>query len=275
MVRIRRARGVDLDAIGALARFLDAIAGRLPFATPRIEAIEPDGTTVEQRISGRPMSERIPHLSSDRRRTALRNYFDAAVAVSAIAMPEEPYGLLLADERVTAATWPGFFIASLERHVARIRPDFDPANGKLDALVARAHALLAALPAQPPKVLGHGDVFPGNVMMDDDLSVTGLVDFGTWTLVAEPLYDPVAAVMFAEVADGCGPDDIAWLRSLLIAHAGAAAIPAMTAYRAYFAFTLFDAHDSGALYPKLQPWSLAALRQLADATLGDWATTDR
>jgi hypothetical protein len=107
--------------------------------------------------------------------------------------------------------------------------------------------------------------------MDDRLAVTGLVDFGTWTLIADPLYDVTSAVMFAEIADACTTADCAWLRSLLFEDGGAAAIPAMTAYRAYFAFTLFDPADRTGLYPKLNPWSLAALRALREGRLAEWA----
>jgi aminoglycoside phosphotransferase (APT) family kinase protein len=271
VLRIRRTPAAERGEIETVARFLDTIAGRLPFATPEIERIEPDGSTVEKRLAGTPLSDLLPRLDGARRRAALSAYFDAANAFGRLAMPDQPYGLLLAGARVTADTWPGFFVASLERHVARTRPHLEALFGDVEDLVAKARALIAPLPDRPPKVLAHGDVYPGNVLMDDDLQVTAVVDFGVWTLVAEPLYDVTSAVMFTEIADSCGPRDIAWLRSLLVAHAGEAAIPAMTFYRAYFAFTLFDPDDRTGLYPRLRPWSLAALRQIRDGTLGDWA----
>ncbi|WP_342028630.1 phosphotransferase family protein [Bauldia litoralis] len=273
VLRIRRAPEAP-GTVERLKRFLDDITGRLPFPTPRIEAIEAEGVTIETRLHGRPLSEILPDLGADDRRTALQRYCDVAVAVGAVTLPDEPYGLLLASDRVTADTWPGFFAASLDRHVARTRPYLAAAFGDVDALVGKALDRMTALPATPRKALAHGDVFPGNVLMDDDLTVTGLVDFGTWTLVADAGYDVTAAVMFAEVDAACTPDDGAPLRAILLDHAGAAAIPAMTFYRAYFAFTLFDPHDNG-LYPKLQPWSLAALKALADGSIDDWAMSRR
>lgn len=274
ILRIRRRPDADRQSVERLARFLDSIAGRLPFATPRIEAIEADGVTIERRLPGRTMTERLPALGGDGRRLALDHYFDAAIAVGAIGLAEEPYGLLLASDPVTAGDWPGFFMASLDQHVARIRPDFDSSIGDLDRLAANARALFADVPRTPRKVLAHGDIFPGNLLMDDALNVTALVDFGAWTLVAEPLYDAAAAVMFAEIAEGIDTADNHRLRSRLIDHAGPAAVATMTAYRAYFAFTLHDPHANG-LYPRLQPWSINALKQIGDGNLGDWARLPR
>jgi len=275
ILRIRRKARPDLDAIGRLKRFLDDIAGRLPFPTPRIEAIEPDGVSIETRLAGEPLSGVLGRLDEDDRRRALLRYYETAAAIRAITMPHGPYGLLLAADRVAADTWPGFFLASLDRHVTRTRPYLEAAVGDVDTLVMRARDLIAALPKTPEKVLAHGDMYPGNLLMDDGLNVTGLVDFGTWTLIAEPNYDVASAVMFAEIDDACTKADCAWLRSLLIEDAGKDAIPAMTCYRAYFAFTLFDPHDDTGLYPKLLPWSVAALRALADGSLADWAIPPR
>jgi len=237
-----------------------------------IETIEPDGATIEKRLAGRVMTAVLPGLEGERRQQALRAYFEAAVAIRSIAMPDEPFGELLAPRPLVAAEWTGFLAASLDRCAARHRAHLDAAFGNADALIARARALLAALPSRPEKVLAHGDFFPGNVLMDDALQVTGVVDFGTWTIVAAPDYDVAGATMFAEVSDQCGPDDIAFLRALLLEQCGAAAIPTLSFYRAYFAFALFEPEDLSGLYPKLAPWNLATLRQLADGTLADWAT---
>jgi Phosphotransferase enzyme family len=237
--------------------------------------IEPDGTTIEKRLPGRPMADMLSNLEGERRRTALASYFEAATAIRGVAMPDHFYGQLLVAEPIVASEWTAFLSASLDRYLARYRRPIEAAFGDAETLVGKARALMAAVPAQPEKVLAHGDFFPGNVLIDDRLKVTAVVDFGTWTLVAEPLYDIAGAVMFAEVATECGPDDWAYLRSLMLQHCGETALAAMTFYRAYFALALFDPAETGGLYPKLHPWMVATLRQLADGTLGAWATTGR
>lgn len=270
ILRIRR-RPTDPADIERVKHFLGWIAGRLPFDTPMIETIEPDGSTIEKRLAGRPMTAVLPGLEGEGRRRAFHAYFEAATAIRSIAMPDEPYGQLLAPRPLVAPEWTGFLAASLDRYVARHRAHLDAAFGDADALIAKAHALLAAVPSRPTKVLAHGDFFPGNVLMDDTLKVSGVVDFGIWTIVAAPDYDVAGAAMFAEVSNECGPDDTAFLRALLLEHCGAAAIPTLSFYRAYFAFALFEQEDLPGFYPKLAPWNLATLRQLADGTLADWA----
>ncbi len=274
ILRIRRHRTDPAD-IERLKHFLDRVAGRLPFDTPMIETIEPDGATIEKRLAGRVMTAVLLGLQGERRQQALCAYFEAAVAIRSIAMPDEPFGELLAPRPLVAAEWTTFLAASLDRYAARHRANLQAGFGDADALVAKARALLAAVPSRPEKVLAHGDFFPGNVLMDDALRVTGVVDFGTWTIVAAPDYDVAGATMFAEVSNACGPDDAAFLRALLLEHCGAAAIPILSFYRAYFAFALFDPEELSGLYPKLRPWNLATLRQLADGTLADWAIPRR
>jgi aminoglycoside phosphotransferase (APT) family kinase protein len=47
--------------------------------------------------------------------------------------------------------------------------------------------------------LVHGDYFPGNVMMDDDLSVSGVIDWSFLTQSGDPRMDAAAAVLFLEI----------------------------------------------------------------------------
>lgn len=216
------------------------------------------------------MTEVLAEREGDSRRLALRNYFEAAAAIRSIGMDGEAFGALLNPDQVTAPAWRSFLLESIERSAARYRVQLTAALGEADALVARARDLFVAVPERPEKVLAHGDFLPGNVMIGDDLSVSAVMDFGAWTLVAEPSYDTTGAAMFAEITNECTPADQMFLRSLLLAGSDQAAIDRMTCYRVYFAFTLFDPEDAGDLYPRLFPWNVRTLGQLADGTVGDW-----
>ncbi|MCW2916398.1 MAG: aminoglycoside phosphotransferase family protein [Actinomycetia bacterium] len=39
----------------------------------------------------------------------------------------------------------------------------------------------------------HGDLYPGNILMRDRAAVSGVIDFGTFTMIGDPLYDVAAA----------------------------------------------------------------------------------
>ncbi|WP_421725257.1 phosphotransferase family protein [Bauldia sp.] len=275
VVRVPRSVPIAVEPLHRRKAFLDRIAGALPFRTPEIETIAEDGVTIEKRLPGRPMTDALRTVHGEPRRRALRSYFEAAAAVSDLPWPDTSFGLLLAETPITAEQWTTFLAVTLdqraEHHAAHLRATF----GDLEGLLSKAHDLLRKVPGRPRKVLAHGDIFPGNIMLDADMNVSAILDFGAWTLVAEPHYDIAGAVMFAEVTTECVPEDGRYLRVLLAERCGDPLPPAFAFYRAYFAFTLFDPNAAEGLYPKLQPWNIATLGQLRDGTITDWLRLPR
>ena len=159
----------------------------MPIATPAIAEIDPAGRfTIERRLPGTSLLRRLPSLAGERRRTAIRNFVAAADAIGSVALPERPYGHILAADPIHADTWTGFLRRSLDRAVARNGAVIAAEVGDVAALRSRALALLAVVPERPAKALVHGDWFPGNVLMDDALAVTGVVDFSAYTMAGDP-----------------------------------------------------------------------------------------
>ena len=120
----------------------------------------------------------------------------------------------------------------------------------------------------PPKRLVHGDYFPGNVLIGDDLRVSGLVDFSVWTAVGDPLYDVVGAAIFLEMATEATAEDVAFVRGVILDRHGDAVLEPGRFYRAYFAFAMADPVNAEGLYPRLWPWALANLGALKEGRLG-------
>ncbi|MBN9021267.1 MAG: aminoglycoside phosphotransferase family protein, partial [Rhizobiales bacterium] len=199
VLRILR-RPQDPAALHRKQAFLAGLDGRLPFATQRIEAIDPHGGwTVERRIPGESLLARLRTLGGPARQAALRHYAEAVDAVASVLMPERPYGQVLAEAPVTAPTWHAYLVAGLDGFIAANGAAVASLHGDVGALRARALDLLPGVAERPPKALVHGDYFPGNVMMDTAPAVTGLIDFSAWTTVGDPAYDAVGAVMFLEM----------------------------------------------------------------------------
>ncbi len=71
----------------------------------------------------------------------------------------------------------------------------------LKTIAARVRAQLLALP-DPEKCVVHTDIWPPNVMMDDDLRVTGLIDFSSTTRIGDTLMDLLGAAHFNCVGKG-------------------------------------------------------------------------
>ena len=111
--------------------------------------------------------------------------------------------------------------------------------------------------------LAHGDYFPGNVLIDESLTLSGLVDFSVYTLAGDAHYDAITAALFLEMIDEASADDVALAKHLVVARHGQAILPAARFYRAYAAILMADPANSAPPYPRLFAWSVANLKALA------------
>jgi len=260
VLRVPRSGSFNVAAIARQSALLDMIDGRLPFATPKILEIAATHV-IERRLPGRSMLERLTALSGERRARAWANYLAAAGAMSRVTFPERDFGQLVAEAPQTAPTWHDYLEASLRGFAKRNRATILGVAGDVEALVAGALALLDGVAKEPPHALVHGDVFPGNVLLADDLSVSAVIDFSGFTLVGDPLYDLAGACIFPEMIAEAREADVALLRSL-------AGSDDFRFYRAYFAFFSADPALAASPYPLMHAWGMRELRALADRGRG-------
>ncbi|HMN87974.1 MAG TPA: aminoglycoside phosphotransferase family protein [Bauldia sp.] len=267
VIRILRRRG-DPAALRQLAGFLAMIDGRVACPTPRIERVDPEGRfVIEGRLAGRALLRVLPGLAGVRRERAFAAYARSAEAVATVTFPERAFGQILAAAPLTAPTWRGYLRAALDRFAARNAAVIAASAGDVEGLVARARTLLDAVPEPRARFLVHGDYFPGNVLVDDSLSVTGLVDFSDWTVVGDPALDIAGAALFLEMIDEATPGDVARVRDIVFSRHGPAIVPAARFYRAYAAFAVADPEAGGGLYPKMFRWAVATLKALGEGTI--------
>jgi hypothetical protein len=103
--------------------------------------------------------------------------------------------------------------------------------------------------------------------MDESPTVSGLVDFSVWTVVGDPLLDVIGTAIFLEMSDEATEADVAFVRDIIRERHGDEVLRPARFYRAYFAFAMADPGNSEGLYPKLFPWALANLADLAGGRL--------
>lgn len=268
ILRILRSPAADLAPLRQLQTLLAEIDGRVAIPTSAIDRIDPEGRyTIEKRLRGRSMLDLLPALKGAARTTALRNFAIGAEAPAAVVLADRPYGEVLCDAPIRADNWHTYLRASLDRFAESNRLAIAADAGDPAILKARALALLAGVPNHPTKALVHGDYFPGNVLLDDEQRLTGLVDFSIWTVVGDRTIDLSGAAIFLEMIAEAQQDDIALVRGLLLDRHRAALEAAGPFYRAYFAFAMADPGNYGGLYPQLYPWSIANLKALGEERL--------
>jgi aminoglycoside phosphotransferase (APT) family kinase protein len=260
----------DPGALARLQAFLAGIDGKLRVATPRIETIDAGGRyTIERRLPGISLLRRLPRLAGAERTAALQSFVAAADVPAALTLADRPYGHLLEARPLAAETWTAFLAASLERALARNRETIARAAGDAGEVRRRALALLEALPARPRKALVHGDWFAGNVLLADDLTVSGIVDFGVYTMVGDPLYDAATAALFLEMTDGATTADAAAAGAFARQRHGEAIVATARFCRLYAAVTMADPAYAAPPHTGLHAWSLATLTSVAKGAPAD------
>lgn len=228
----------------------------LPFAVPCVREITRVGDTlitIEDRIPGRSLAEILPGLTGERRRVALAAYLEVAEAMAGVRAAGD-YGDLLVSKPVRCPHWGEYLAARLKGFaddpvLAGDIPD-------LDAIVGRLTARLLALP-DPEKRVVHGDIWPPNVMMDDELRVTGLIDFSFTTRVGDTLMDLAGAVHFQAIANPHGPEDSRFLMDRIEARHGTGLCDRIALYATWFAFSFAYNHDMTEVYD----WCLDLIRK--------------
>lgn len=234
----------DAPQPGLLARtqtFLADLTGRLPFRTPDILEIGPDGAfTVERRLPGRPMTVALAETAGAARTSLWMAYADAIVAVGTVALPGDDYRHLLHDAPVVAPTWQRFIADNIRRSARRNAATIEREAGPVATLLATSLARTPDLDATPPRVLVHGDAWPGNVMVDDRGRIVALGDFGPFTVVGDATLDAASALLPLEAMDACTDADVACVHDLMMERFGDRLARALPAYRAWFALTTAD-----------------------------------
>jgi aminoglycoside phosphotransferase (APT) family kinase protein len=212
--------------------------------------------SLDRLIPGRPLHELMPVLEGSDRRRALASYTDAAFEIASLPVVRDEFGEFLRDDdSITAPSWSAYLLARMRRSLDEalwLRDDVP----SLDVIVAELTRRIEAIPPAA-KALVHGDYFPGNVLIADDLTVSGVIDFGPLTVIGDAMLDLASALIFLEVArPGYRADDTRFVRDRLFARIGPAIDDAAAIYRAWYAirFSPYRADD-----PNLYAWCTNSL----------------
>ncbi len=240
--------GVGSEAqVRAQAAFI-ANLPPLPFAVPRIREIskiDDQLFVIEDRIAGQSMAGLLPSLSGDRRAAALSAYLAAAEAMSVATAPGEAFGDLLRDQPRRCDRWSDYLTASVRK--AAEDELLAAAVPGLDGIARRFIARLEAIP-EPVRCIVHGDIYPPNVMMNDDLQVTGLIDFSFTTRIGDHVMDLAGACHFLSVTKACTQADYDYVKQMILAKHGADVMDRIGLYAVWFGFDFSFNHDDATVY---------------------------
>lgn len=202
-----------LEHLERLQAFYDGVdTSGLPYSLPQIYEITPveDAVIViEKRLHGRPLSSLLPQLSGAGLDRAMRTYLAATLALQTIKPLSMPEHYKLFDQEgsstVTDGNWHAFLGTYIRQQVEQVGSYL---VHDVSDWTAKVERLLASLkhPYHGPYHLAHGDIFPGNVLVDDQLQVTALLDWGLMTMWGDPLWDVATGWAFFDMYDALRMD---------------------------------------------------------------------
>lgn len=233
---------------------------KMSFATPVIRSVNiHEGITfsIEDMMPGKPFAQILPRLSREEKEKALSNYLAAVEELKQVQYPHLPYGDLLSKELTTSETWSGFLTMRINSAIEKNSFDADVPNlGKVAELTRE---MVGKLP-DPAKALVHGDYFPDNVMMDEELNITGVVDFSPMTIVGDPLMDVAGGLIFLETFPDYVPENSEILRKIITSKYGDVDNVILT-YRLYYSFYFSNVKKYA---PALYQWCMNNLNKVAN-----------
>lgn len=235
----------------------------LPFALPEMYEIQQRDERVfviEKKLAGQPIASLYELLDARQRQRLLANYFAAISAFRTITFPKQTYGHVMDDpEHPTAYTnWRQFIQETAPLKLPATRAILEADGIDLDRVLAKFEQDLLYLPDQPARNFVHGDYFFGNIMVNEQLEVSAVLDVSWWSLVGDHMMDAAGTVMFADLYEYVSPQERQYLSTLAVQIYGDAILHSIRIYRIYYSLLLSDCKTFD---PRAYHWSLKNLQQ--------------
>jgi aminoglycoside phosphotransferase len=183
----------DLDKLTTLKDFYARLyTSAAPFSLPSVlEVGRVAGATysVERRLTGTPMAEIPGYLSN---KTLMEQYLLTAESIGRIRV-EPPLGRTSLFDPSSTRSWRDYVRSALHSKTSTLNGTLPEATFSALGPIERLDKFFALMADQPSRLI-HGDFHPGNVLVSDG-RVTGVLDFGLFTLFGDHLY---------EIATACG-----------------------------------------------------------------------
>lgn len=175
--------------------YRDILEQRLPFRTPEIrEIFEVHGVpvTLERELPGVPLHRAVRDADTDLSPAAQRCILEVLIGLASVQETESMRRLAVLDETRSlwrgCPTWGTALSSLIQRRIARFGGQLRRRVDHFDAKLARVSELLRS-PDTRSLSLIHGDLVPANILVDNSLRPTAVLDFGFLSTAGDPAFD--------------------------------------------------------------------------------------
>jgi len=189
----------SLDHIGKLQRYYAELALReLPFATPHIlevSLLHGVVVSIERELPGSPLRQPGQHQSEELQSAIVDSVMTVLRGLASVAV-DDHLDLPVLDEEQPLwrgqTSWGAALADVLQRRMARFGEILRGSVSNFDAKLEWILALLTAHESGPLGIV-HGDLVPPNILVDQYLRPTAVLDFGFFSTVGDPAFDAAVA----------------------------------------------------------------------------------
>jgi Phosphotransferase enzyme family len=226
--------------------YADVTAAHLPFGTPEILRVEQVGgtsVTYERKLPGEPLQLRLGDEDREISQSAASCVLDVLRALATVPATSSMRQLAVLDEDrpfwADADTFASALLGLLGRRTARFGPVIREHLPDFDHRFAALQERLGSLDTCPDTVI-HGDLFGGNILVDDEARPLAVLDFGFLTTGGDPRLD---AAITAGVMNMYGPHALSITQELTARFARELGYPAeaLLTYQAAYAVATSNA----------------------------------
>jgi len=199
-------------------------------------------------------------LDERQRQRLLRNFLEAVDSFRDVTLDTRDYGRLLtvAEDTTRYTNWSQFIKAQAPLKLHGTKTVLQGEGIDVDYVLEKFDQDVSALPLHPEKNFVHGDYFFGNVLMNDNLEISAVLDVSWWSAVGDHSMDIAGALMFLSLYDFVSPHDHAYITSQAVSKYGEDILTYVRIYEVYYSLLLSDCKT---LDPLAYAWSLKNLRR--------------
>lgn len=146
--------------------------------------------TIEKRIEGSNMGSLLSELNYNEQTKVMETYLNANIELKSLKVNLEGY-TLFNDNKISLLkinSWFDFLQEIIFRKQKELEAYFKRDVVNYDAKVNQLLEILS-LGYEGDYSLIHGDFYPGNLLINKSMKVTGLIDFGLMTMYGDNLFD--------------------------------------------------------------------------------------
>ncbi len=243
--------------LNSLASFLKRISNYdLPFSLPEIFEINKKNGyfyVVEKELSGVPLGKVFPTLRNDQKKISTERYFEVLKFLHKIELSDFRFGQVLkTGEEITSDSWEDFLGKKLIQRIGLVKTQLNKDVAGLQEKILLMKEVFRKKLHFSRHLLVHGDYFYNNVLFDDKLNLTSMIDFSNSTMVGDYRMDVACAIMYFDLDEGLN----SYLTQLAKSNYGEEIEDIIKYYTAYQAFFQTESY----LYNKgLYKWCLKHL----------------